>query len=171
MNGIECYRYFRKLVVVFNCYKIATILLWLFFTITTTIAHWVEPAPFYNLFVGRWYQMVFLSANPPGASIYLPRSTFFSVKNKHKAQRTRIDDCTTVLSHKKVFNDSSLRLYNPFGTPNDGRKCNRHGGLVEMGFIDFTAASFFRELKEQHIQLGSLALNEVCWALPMFQWK
>ena len=100
----------------FQLHKIAMILWWLFFTITTTIAHWVEPAPFY-LFVGRWYQMVFLSKNPP---------------------------CYTSATNMEVW----LRLASVTLQP-----------------------LFFGELKEQHIQLGSLALKEVCWALPRFQWN
>ena len=158
MNGIECYRYFRKLVVVFNCYKIATILLWLFFTITTTIAHWVEPAPFY-LFVGRWYQMVFLSKNPSCASIHLPRSPCFFPGKQCKTQRTRIDDCTTVFWSQNVSNDWSLILYTRFGKPNDGRKCNKYGGLVEMNFFD---SFFFRKSMEKTSNVGCLALKEVC---------
>lgn len=38
----------------------------------------------------------------------------------------------------------------PFGKPNDGRKCNKHAGLVEIGFSDFTAAFFWGAERTTH---------------------
>lgn len=130
----------------------------------------MEPA---LIFVGHWYQMVFLSKNPPCAFNTFAKSLLFSGENG-ETQNTKNSDWWLHLHHgfysQKVFNVWSLILYTRLENLTTAGSATNMQVWLRLASVTLQPL-FFGELKEQHIQLGSLALKEVCWALPMFQWK